>query len=153
MTPLSPLDLFLAAVLSLRRFGMGRTLLASVVLIPLYLWTLPPVVCSCFGPVFRRCDSSLRYVAAMRSDLRILASQQEIYFADHGEYSTDLEALGFVGSEGVSLDVSVRGDGWIASATHPLREDDRHCGIYGGEPGPWAGLVTDLDPDTVTCRL
>src|SRR5688572_7766679 len=42
------------------------------------------------------------YFAAMKSDLKNLASQQEIYYADHYTYTTSATNLGFVSSEGVN---------------------------------------------------
>jgi hypothetical protein len=67
------------------------------------------------------CGCSTRekaYVAAMRSDLKNLASQQEIYFSDHRTYSADPVALAFVTSDGVVVQVEATLTGWTARAWH-----------------------------------
>src|SRR5688572_7609443 len=57
------------------------------------------------------------YFAAMKSDLKNLASQQEIYYADHYSYTTSETNLGFVQSEGVNVTVgAANASGWSASA-------------------------------------
>src|SRR5690606_34194848 len=43
------------------------------------------------------------YFAAMKSDLKNLASQQEIYYSDTYEYTSDQDDLGFVASSGVTV--------------------------------------------------
>jgi hypothetical protein len=92
-------------------------------------YALPPATCSCFGPVFRRCDNSLRYVATLKSDLRNLSSQQEIYFLDHGMFSSDAEALGFWPSNGSRIEIEAGPKGWSAVATHAVLGEDRSCTI------------------------
>ena len=86
------------------------------------------------------------YVSAMKSDLKNLASQQEIYYADHYVYTSSSTALGFANSEGVSLGtVTVTGVGWSASATHSGTSDT--CAVFYGDasavsPATVAGAVT-----------
>src|SRR5688500_14499487 len=58
------------------------------------------------------------YFAAMKSDLKNLASQQEIYYADNYAYTSSETALTFVQSEGVEVGVAASSSGWSASATH-----------------------------------
>ena len=43
------------------------------------------------------------YFAAMKSDLKNLAAQQEIYYADNYSYTTSSTNLGFVASQGVTV--------------------------------------------------
>ena len=58
------------------------------------------------------------YIAAMKSDLRNLATYQESYAADNaGVYSGSAAALGFTPSTGVNVSISA-GPPWEASATH-----------------------------------
>ena len=45
------------------------------------------------------------YYAALKSDLKNLSSQQEIYYSDHYTYTTSTTDLGFVQSEGVTVSV------------------------------------------------
>ena len=81
------------------------------------------------------------YVAAMKSDLKNLASQQEIYYSDHYTYTTSPTALGFVASEGVTVagQINATTSGWSASATHAAIADD--CGVYYG-----TGTAPTLNP-------
>jgi len=73
------------------------------------------------------------YFAAMKSDLKNLASQQEIYYADEYSYSTVAANLGFVSSEGVNVAIGEgNGLGWSATATHSALGASEGCGIYYG---------------------
>jgi prepilin-type N-terminal cleavage/methylation domain-containing protein len=72
------------------------------------------------------------YFAAMKSDLKNLASQQEIYYADHYSYSSSTTALTFTNSEGVNVAVAASSSGWDASATHSALGDAEGCAIYYG---------------------
>ena len=47
------------------------------------------------------------YFAAMKSDLKNLASQQEIYYADEYAYTTSTTGLSFVQSQGVLVGVAI----------------------------------------------
>jgi len=148
-----PIDLLITALLAARRFGFGRTLLASIMLSPVYLWSLPPVPCSCLGPMFRRCSNDRRYSVALRSDLKNLASQQEIYFSDFGVYSADLAALGLVPSRGVLLTIFASRDSWGARATHEALGEDRGCVLFVGEEAPAGlGLGRDVPADELVCQ-
>jgi hypothetical protein len=74
-------------------------------------------------------------VNTMRSDLRNLGSQQEIFYsnpANNYTYGTDLRKLGFVPSPGVTL-VLIEGTqkGWSAIARHVDTKSE--CVIYMGE--------------------
>lgn len=73
------------------------------------------------------------YVATMKSDLRNLAIEQEIYFYDdnHFVYAGDLGALGFTPSRGVAISISnVSSTGWSATATHSSTK--KSCAVYHG---------------------
>ncbi len=52
------------------------------------------------------------YFAAMKSDLKNLASQQEIYYSDTYEYTATVLSLGFVTSDGVSVVIAAATNGW-----------------------------------------
>ena len=59
------------------------------------------------------------YEAEMRSTLRNLVTAQEMYFADHGSYTSSLGALTYYTPPGVSVEVIDAGrDGWRAVARH-----------------------------------
>ena len=81
--------------------------------------------------------------AAMKSDLRNLATAQESYFYDTGSYSSDLTALKVVVSPSVSLAVSAAGiSGWSATATHP-QADPSSCAVFYGTVAPPAPATTE----------
>ena len=74
------------------------------------------------------------FVATMQADLRNLATQQEIHYADELTYSDDLDDLEFASSERVTVDVEeASGTGWSATATHEAFDDDDGCSVYYGD--------------------
>lgn len=75
------------------------------------------------------------FQAAMKADLRNLASAQESYFYDHQTYTTSLSSLSFTGSRGVVLSVSeASGGGWSAEASHP--NSSKRCYVFYGNASP-----------------
>lgn len=59
-------------------------------------------------------------LAALKSDLRSLATAQEAYFYEHNTYATDRDDLNLDTSQGVVLTiVSATAAGWGATVTHP----------------------------------
>jgi len=86
------------------------------------------------------------YVSAMKSDLKNMASQQEIYYADHYTYTSSVANLGFANSEGVNVGtITATGTGWSVSATHNGTSDT--CAVFYGDasavsPATVAGAVT-----------
>lgn len=152
MTFAGPLDLILTALLAMRRLGVRRTIVGAFFLTPLYLYSLPPVACSCLPTLFRRCIYGRAYLAAARSDLKNLASQQEIYYSDHFEYSSDPTALTFVHSDGVRVTIRSWERGWSATATHAALDDGRGCALWYGEPpADELGLDELGAPGELTC--
>ena len=152
MSFITPFDLVIAAVFATRRLGLARSVLAGLLLLPVYMWTLPPVPCGCFPPLFRRCDYEIRYFAAIKSDLKNLASQEEIHFAEHGTYSNDWRELGFTHSDGVEVTIFASQDAWAAVATHAAVEDEAGCAIYIGEtPVYETGLIGQGPSGEVVC--
>ncbi|HIF06226.1 MAG TPA: prepilin-type N-terminal cleavage/methylation domain-containing protein [Gemmatimonadetes bacterium] len=74
------------------------------------------------------------YFAAMKSDLKNLASQQEIYYSDEYQYSTSATNLGFVSSDGVTVAIGTgTSTGWAATAIHSALAASEGCGIYYGD--------------------
>lgn len=68
------------------------------------------------------------YIAAMKSDLRNLATYQESYAADNaGSYAATNAALGFTPSTGVTVAISA-GPPWSATAQH-VQLPGRTCTI------------------------
>jgi type IV pilus assembly protein PilA len=72
------------------------------------------------------------YKAAMKGDLRNLATAQEGYAADNaGAYSTSLTDLNFTPSTGVTVTVGYAGaNGWVAEATHTALPTTEKCEMY-----------------------
>lgn len=151
--PLDPLLAVLYAALELRRL---RALLLVFGVIPAALWALPAVSCGCMPVPFRRCDGvsgrERAYFAAMKSDLKNLASQQEIYYSDHETYGAVFERLGFVSSHGVEVTVFVGEGGWAARATHAALGDAEACATYYGDaPGHSIEELAYAAPGEVVC--
>ncbi len=91
------------------------------------------------------------YFAAMKSDLKNLASQQEIYYSDTYSYTTNTTQLGFVNSDGVNLVVGEgTNTGWSATATHSALGATEGCGIYYGAAGSVA-LGSPSAPGEMGC--
>lgn len=81
--------------------------------------------------------------AALRSDLRNLASVQESYFYSHTTYSADSAALQLTTSNGVVLTlVEATGSGWSAIATHP-QSYPLTCALYMGFAAPVAPATSE----------
>ena len=72
------------------------------------------------------------YFAAMKSDVKNLASQQEIYYSSSYSYSSSATDLGFVESEGVNVTPAGTTSGWSATATHDALGTAEGCAIYYG---------------------
>jgi type IV pilus assembly protein PilA len=88
------------------------------------------------------------FVAAMKSDLRNLASAEESYFYDNATYTTSVSALtAFSMTRGVTVTViqSTMG-GWSASAAHA--NSPRQCFLYIGNVTPVGGATAE---GQVTC--
>ena len=92
------------------------------------------------------------YFKSIVSDLRNLATQQEIYFSNLNNmtYAGNTAALQqFVVSPGVAATISASGNtGWAASATHIGLNTGQLCAVYYGTvatvpaPAATAGVVT-----------
>ena len=93
------------------------------------------------------------YFAAMKSDIKNLASQQEIYYADNYTYTTSTAALAFTNSEGVAVTIQAGTSGWAAQATHSALGSGQGCSIYYGQGvAPTAvGSATPSLPGEVAC--
>jgi prepilin-type N-terminal cleavage/methylation domain-containing protein len=73
------------------------------------------------------------YRAAMMSDLRNLASLQELHHANTFTFSTSTVDLEFSASDGVTVTVnSADATGWSASATHAALPGGESCAYYQG---------------------
>ena len=92
------------------------------------------------------------YFAAMKSDLKNLASQQEIYYADAYAYSAVTADLSFTSSDGVTVSIVASTSGWSASAVHAALGTAEGCVIYDGTATtPTVGTTTASAPGEIAC--
>jgi prepilin-type N-terminal cleavage/methylation domain-containing protein len=75
------------------------------------------------------------YLSAMKSDLKNLQTQQEIYYADHSyTYASDITNvdLAVTASDGVTIAIGAgAATGWSATATH-VALSGTTCGVFVG---------------------
>jgi type IV pilus assembly protein PilA len=87
------------------------------------------------------------FLAAMRSDLRNLATAEEGYYYSNNSYSSNLSQLNFVPSAGVTIAVpEATSGGWSGSATHQSLGAET-CTVYFGtaaavSPATLEGRIT-----------
>jgi len=100
--------------------------------------------------------SSMReksYVAAVTSDLKSFASQQELYLSNNFTYAGSVTAMApdLTLTENVTIAVNeATGTGWAATGTHSGL-GSRQCGLYfGSASSANAGPATV--PGVVTCN-
>jgi hypothetical protein len=159
MSPFGPLDPLLVVLYAALRLRPLRAVILFFGLVPAILYALPAQPCGCIRTPFVRCSSYGResaYQAAMKSDLKNLASQEEIFYSDNYQYSADAEALGFVASNGVTVTVVAEDHGWAARATHAALGDHESCEMYYGyEDAPANGfeLLEDVEPGELVCTF
>jgi len=90
------------------------------------------------------------FLASMKSDLKNLATQQEVYHNGNFSFSTSFTNLGFVTSEGVTVTINeATGAGWAATASH-LGLASSQCGVYHGNATPANGSPATA-VSVVTC--
>ena len=81
--------------------------------------------------------------AAIRSDLRNLATAQEEYLSENGVYSSDPTLLPYTHSEGVIVTIiEVRVGGWSATTTH-AQGDPGTCALFYGTAAPVAPATNE----------
>ena len=92
------------------------------------------------------------YFAAMKSDLKNLASQQEIYYSDNYTYTNSTTALGFVESEGVNVSITASTSGWSATATHDALGTSLGCAVYYGSATAPSSPTAPTAPGEIACK-
>ncbi|MCH7934231.1 MAG: prepilin-type N-terminal cleavage/methylation domain-containing protein [Gemmatimonadetes bacterium] len=88
------------------------------------------------------------FISSMKSDLKNLATQQEIYHNSAFSYGSTMAIVGASKSDGVTITINeATGSGWAATASHAGLAAE-HCGLYqgnaaaaGGDPGPAEGVI------------
>ncbi len=74
------------------------------------------------------------YFSAMKSDLKNLATEQELWYADNYEYASDVTDLEFSMSNAVTVTITAgNSTGWAATAAHDGLDAADGCGIYYGD--------------------
>lgn len=76
------------------------------------------------------------YIGAVTSDLKNLASQQEIYLSNENVYASVVTDLDLIVTAKVALSINeADGTGWAATGTHSGLSGAQ-CGIYIGSADP-----------------
>lgn len=92
------------------------------------------------------------YFAAMKSDLKNLASQQEIYYSDYYTYSATPANLSFTNSDGVIVTpASVTSSGWAATAYHQALGTSEGCAMFYGTATAPTAPAKPTQPGEVAC--
>ena len=88
------------------------------------------------------------FLAAMKSDLKNLQTQQSIYWSDNSYvYASSASALELTPSDGVTINIGASGGGWTATATHSALTGIT-CGVYEGS----TAAAPATNPGAVTCN-
>ncbi|MEP7087426.1 MAG: prepilin-type N-terminal cleavage/methylation domain-containing protein [Gemmatimonadota bacterium] len=92
---------------------------------------------------------SQAFLAAMRSDLRNLATAEEGYYYSNSAYSSNLTQLNFLTSTGVTVTVpEATAGGWSGSATH-ISLGAEKCTVYFGTA---AAVAPSTLEGRITCN-
>ncbi len=88
------------------------------------------------------------YVASLKSDLKNLATLQDVYYNENYSYSASFANVGFGPSDGVTVTIGETNNlGWSASAAH-LGLPGESCALYHGSAAPVAPATIE---STVMC--
>lgn len=83
------------------------------------------------------------FLSSMKSDLRNLATLQDIYHNTNYTYSTDFSALGFRPSDGITVTISeATGTGWAATSAH-AGFPGQSCSLFNGNATPVAPATVE----------
>ena len=92
------------------------------------------------------------YLAAMKTDLKNLATQQDIYYDGAYAYATQVSDAGHSATQGVVVIINeATGTGWAGTATH-FGLPGESCGIYHGDAAA-AGGAPASQPSRVMCSM
>jgi type IV pilus assembly protein PilA len=121
-------------VLKMRRSRAGFTLIELLIVV-----VIIGILASFAVPKFQNTKGKAN-AAALRSDLRNMATAQEAYLYDYGVYTTSMTALNnaFKSSPGVIFTFgTATAGGWSATVTHPQAYPIQ-CGLFIGGVAPIA---------------
>jgi len=89
------------------------------------------------------------YVAAMKSDLRNLATAEEAFFYDSAKYRTNFALMNtFQPSAGVTMVLKATASGWSGSTTRAFGPG-RQCALFSGNAAPGAPATVE---GRITCQ-
>lgn len=89
--------------------------------------------------------------AAMMTDLKNLASLQEVYYNDNLTYGGTLADVGGLASDGVTVTIGTANTvGWSATATHVGLTGGQACAVFHGSAPPVAPATVE---SVVTCNF
>ncbi len=82
-------------------------------------------------------------LAAIKSDLKNVATAQEAYLFDNGIYADATAKLNFTATSGVTITIGeATTGGWSGTSTHPLSWPLK-CALYMGTAAPLAPAVSE----------
>jgi type IV pilus assembly protein PilE len=91
------------------------------------------------------------YVAAVTSDLKNVASQQEIYLANNYSYAASVADMGHTLTDRVTITINeATGQGWAATGVHDGFTGSQ-CGFYYGNASA-SNASPATQPGTVVCN-
>ena len=129
-----------------RRSEQGFTLIELLIVVVI-IGILASIAIPKFGATREKA-----FISTVRSDLKNLASQQEVYFNETYSYAGTLTAAQAVVSEGVTITINEStGTGWSATATHAGLPSEQ-CGLFHGNADP-AGGSPAVSAGVVTCTM
>ncbi len=83
------------------------------------------------------------YAASLKSDLKNVASLQEEYFYYNEAYASNVGALNFNSTNGVTISIAeADGRGWSATSTHPA-SFPLTCAVFYGQAAPLNGATAE----------
>lgn len=119
-------------VLKMRQSRTGFTLIELLIVV-----VIIGILASFAVPKFQSTKGKAN-AAALRSDLRNMATAQEAYLYDNQTYTSNLVAMGFQPSSGVTFTFgTATAGGWSATVTHPLSFPIK-CALFIGGVAPIA---------------
>ena len=91
------------------------------------------------------------YFSAMKSDLKNLATQQEIYYQSAYSYTTVTSDLSFASSQGITVASAATSSGWSASVIHAALGSTEGCVVYYGTASTPSAPTTASNPGELAC--
>ena len=83
------------------------------------------------------------YAASLKSDLKNVATLQADYFYYNEKYASNVTALNFVSTNGVTITiVEADGRGWSGQSTHPA-SFPLTCSVFIGQAAPTGGATEE----------